>query len=121
MVRTAGVEPAQPRGRGILSPLRLPVSPRPLLFNINTLFWQASSAQSVCRRCVGKSTRIAVIAQLVLEIDSAALEHRGKRRYALASSAMALALREPERWKRATGGTHVQMAARVASGSRLFQ
>ena len=32
LVRTAGVEPAQPRGRGILSPLRLPVSPRPLCF-----------------------------------------------------------------------------------------
>ena len=31
LVRTAGVEPAQPCGRGILSPLRLPVSPRPLL------------------------------------------------------------------------------------------
>src|ERR1700744_1284685 len=30
LVRTAGVEPAQPYGRGILSPLRLPVSPRPL-------------------------------------------------------------------------------------------
>ena len=29
VVRTAGVEPAQPCGRGILSPLRLPVSPRP--------------------------------------------------------------------------------------------
>ena len=29
LVRTAGVEPAQPCGRGILSPLRLPVSPRP--------------------------------------------------------------------------------------------
>jgi hypothetical protein len=30
VVRTAGVEPAQPYSRGILSPLRLPVSPRPL-------------------------------------------------------------------------------------------
>ena len=29
LVRTAGVEPAQPKGRRILSPLRLPVSPRP--------------------------------------------------------------------------------------------
>jgi hypothetical protein len=34
VVRTAGVEPAQPCGRGILSPLRLPVSPRPQLIEI---------------------------------------------------------------------------------------
>lgn len=29
VVRTAGLEPANPYGRGVLSPLRLPVSPRP--------------------------------------------------------------------------------------------
>ena len=29
MVRAAGLEPARPCGRGILSPLRIPISPRP--------------------------------------------------------------------------------------------
>src|SRR5262245_50601053 len=30
LVRTAGLEPAHPEGQGILSPVRLPISPRPL-------------------------------------------------------------------------------------------
>ena len=30
VVRAAGLEPARPLGRGILSPLCLPISPRPL-------------------------------------------------------------------------------------------
>ena len=47
LVRTAGVEPAQPCGRGILSPLRLPVSPRPRSLFFNILPRQSPSTASV--------------------------------------------------------------------------
>src|ERR1700733_12041497 len=57
LVRTAGVEPAQPCGRGILSPLRLPVSPRPLINDIKRLWIYNDPSQWLCRQLVDASPR----------------------------------------------------------------